>query len=195
MRRRGRGIADRHGRPRPYSAGRENVSVIPSLRSTPRRCGCVRPTDVRRTDAPVVVLGSRGSHRPNSPRGIASPVFRRCPRAARGRAGADAAPCSTRPRPPSTGTAHATAMKDDWRAGSIQAGVDAVLRRRVSAAEPCRPAARSARRASVRKMPRGVPGRGGAVRGCRSDHAVHRGQLGPHHPAVWRAPRRLLPSA
>ncbi len=31
--------------------------------------------DVRRTDAPVVVWDLRGSQRPNSPRGIATPVF------------------------------------------------------------------------------------------------------------------------
>jgi len=37
--------------------------------------GCAWATDVRRTDAPVVSWDLRGSHRPNSPRGIAAPVF------------------------------------------------------------------------------------------------------------------------
>ena len=70
-------MARRHWPSAARSARREN-----GLRSYSRcaRCrgeyGCTWATHVRRTDAPVVTWDLRGSQRPNSPRGIASPVFR-----------------------------------------------------------------------------------------------------------------------
>ena len=64
------------GRPRPASAVRKTVAARTLADARPRgEYGCAWATDVRRTDAPVVVWDLRGSQRPNSPRGIAAPVF------------------------------------------------------------------------------------------------------------------------
>ena len=64
-------------RPRPASARRENgLSSYPRCARRRGEYGCDWPTHARRTDAPVVVWDLRGSHVRNSPRGIASPVFR-----------------------------------------------------------------------------------------------------------------------
>ena len=118
----------------------------------------------RFTDAPMVAWDLRGSHSPNSPRGIASPVFRQC---ARRRRKSAARRCSALLH-----TSAASQRRHGPRArvrGQLPrelnpSGVDAVLRRRVSAAEPCRPKrdAASAQR-QLEKCLVGVPGRGGAV--------------------------------
>ena len=64
------------GRPRPASAVRKTVAAHTLADARSRgEYGCAWATDVRRTDAPVVVWDLRGSQGPNSPRGIAAPVF------------------------------------------------------------------------------------------------------------------------
>ena len=64
------------GRPRPASAGRKTVAArtLAALVVAASKGG-TWATDARRTDAPVVAWDLRGSQRPNSPRGIAAPVF------------------------------------------------------------------------------------------------------------------------
>ena len=98
------------GRPRPASAVRKNRrGSYPRSARSRGEYGCAWATDVRRTDAPVVVWDLRGSQRPNSPRGIAAPVFPlRCASLIRTRSETPQHMArSRRPRPPSTGTPRA----------------------------------------------------------------------------------------
>ena len=159
--RRGRGIAAPALAVRgPLPQGGKTVSahLLAALAAAASTDACGR-----QTPGALMRPWSRGIYADDSDRTRREELRRRFSGGARAwprrRAGVGAAPCSTRPRPPSTGTAHAPAMKDDGRAGSIHVSVDAVLRRRVSAAEPCRPDARCGQRAaSARKMPRRRPG-------------------------------------